>query len=47
MKLPIPEPWKISLFDLLGDYELRIQKGANEEIHLSAFIAQLGVLNLN
>jgi len=47
MKLPMPEPWKISLFDLLGDYELRIQKGANEEIHLSAFIAQLGVLNLN
>ncbi len=46
-KLPIPEASKILIFDLLGDYEVRIQKGANEEIHLSAFIAQLGVLNQN
>ncbi|NVM28626.1 MAG: hypothetical protein HWN65_07260 [Candidatus Helarchaeota archaeon] len=47
IKLPIPEEWKIHLFDLLGEYELRIQQGANEEIHLSAFLAQLGILNLN
>lgn len=47
IKLPIQESWKISIFDLLGDYEVRIQKGANEEIHLSAFLAQLGLLNLN
>ncbi|NVM54063.1 MAG: replication factor C small subunit [Candidatus Helarchaeota archaeon] len=46
-KFPIPEEWKVFIFDLLGDYELRLQKGANEEIHLSAFIAQLGILNLN
>lgn len=47
IKLPIPEEWKIVISDLLGDYELRIQEGANEEIHLSALIAQLGVLNLD
>ena len=45
--LPIPMGWKIVILDLLGDYELRMQKGGSEEIQLSAFIAQLGVLKLN
>lgn len=46
LKLPIPEDSKIILSDLLSDYELRMQKGANEEIHLSAYIAQIGNLQL-
>jgi replication factor C small subunit len=47
LKLPIPEDSKINLSDLLSEYELRMQKGANEEIHLSAFIAQIGNLELS
>lgn len=46
-KLPIPEKWKIIIFDCLGEYEGRIHKSATEEIQLSAFIAQLGILPLN
>lgn len=46
-KYPIPEAWKVAIFDLMGDYELRMKKGYNEEIHLSAFLTQLGVLKLN
>ncbi|MHA1263776.1 MAG: hypothetical protein ACTSRS_00930 [Candidatus Helarchaeota archaeon] len=45
-KLHIPENWKVSIFDLLGDYDLRLRKGANEEIQLSAFLTRLAVLNL-
>lgn len=46
-KFPIPEAWKVPIFDLMGEYELRMKKGSNEEIHLSAFLTQLGVLKLN
>ena len=46
-KFPIPEGWKVAIFDVMGDYELRMKRGSNEEIHLSAFLAQLGVLKLN
>jgi replication factor C small subunit len=46
-KHPIPEAWKVAIFDLMGEYELRMKKGSNDEIHLSAFLSQLGVLKLN
>ncbi|MHA1276054.1 MAG: hypothetical protein ACTSQI_08325 [Candidatus Helarchaeota archaeon] len=46
LKLAVPMEWKINIADLLGFYELQMQKGSNAEIHLSAFIARLGTLNL-
>ncbi len=46
-KLPIPMEWKVQILELLGDYEIKMRKGDNEEIQLSAFIAQLGVLKLS
>ncbi len=47
IQLPIPADWKASIIDLLGTFELRMRKGNDEEIHLSAFLAQLGVLKLS
>jgi len=46
VKFPILEDYKIAIFDLMGEYEMRMQKGSNEEIQLSAFLTQLGVLQL-
>jgi replication factor C small subunit len=46
VKFPIPEDWKVTIFELIGEYEVRMQKGSNEEIQLSAFLTQLGVLQL-
>jgi replication factor C small subunit len=46
-KYPIPEAWKVPIFELMGEYELRMKKGSNEEIQLSAFLTQLGVLKLH
>jgi len=46
VKFPIPEDWKVVIFELMGEYEVRMQKGSNEEIQLSAFLTQLGVLQL-
>ena len=46
-KLAIPMDWKIQIAHLLGYYELQMQRGSNAEIHLSAFLARLGTLNLD
>ncbi len=46
-KMPIPPEWKIIILELLGEYDLKMRKGDNEEIQLSAFLAKIGVLELN
>jgi replication factor C small subunit len=46
-KLAIPMDWKIEIANLLGYYELQMQRGSNAEIHLSAFLARLGTMNLD
>ena len=37
----IPEPWKIKLADIVGEFDYRLVEGADEEVQLSALLARL------
>jgi len=40
-RLDVPEAWKIKLADIVGEIDFRITQGADEEVQLSALLAQL------
>jgi replication factor C small subunit len=44
--LEAPPEVKVKLMDLLGEYDFRLTEGANEDIQLSAFLAQLTRFNV-
>ena len=42
--MEIPEPWKLRIANIVGEIDFRMSEGANEEIQLSALLAQFGLV---
>jgi len=42
--MEIPEPWKLHIANIVGEIDFRMSEGANEEIQLSALLAQFGLV---